>query len=89
MYVCFIDFKKAFDTVQRGILWYKLMSIGITGRIVDAIQSFYTDIQCTVKVNDFFSAWFPVSNGLKQGCKMSPTLFSVYLNDLAQEINRN
>ena len=87
-YVCFIDFKKAFDTVQRDLLWYKLMSIGITGRILDAIQSLYTDIQCTVKVNDFFSAWFPVSNGLKQGCKMSPTLFSVYINDLAQEINR-
>ena len=86
-YVCFIDYKKAFDTVNRDLLWYKLMCIGITGRILDAIQSLYVNVQCTVKINDLFTPWFPVSTGLKQGCKISPTLFSVYINDLAQEIN--
>ena len=45
------------------------------------------NVQCTVKVNDLFSSWFPVSNGVKQGCKISPTLFSIYINNLAQEIN--
>ena len=47
-YVCFIDFKKAFDTVNRDLLWYKLMRIGITGRILDAEQSLYVNVQCTV-----------------------------------------
>ena len=86
-YVGFVDFRKAFDTIQRKFLWYKLMKIGINGRILDAIQSLYVNVQSTVKVNDLFSPWFPVSNGVKQGCKISPTLFSVYINDLAQEIN--
>ena len=86
-YVGFIDFRKAFDTVQRDFLWFKLMKIGINGRILDAIQSLYVNVQSTVKVNEMFSPWFPVSNGLKQGCKISPTLFSIYINDLAQEIN--
>ena len=63
------------------------MRIGITGRILDAVQSLYVNGQCTVKINDLFTPLFPVSTGLKQGCKVSPTLFSVYINDLAQEIN--
>ena len=37
-YVCFIDFKKTFGTVNGELLWYKLMRIGITGRILDAVQ---------------------------------------------------
>ena len=64
------------------------MSIGISGKILDAIQSLYERVQCTVKVNDLFSPWFPVTHGVKQGCKISPTLFSIFINDLAQEINR-
>ena len=87
-YVSFIDFHKAFDTVNRNLLWFKLMSIGISGKILDAIQSLYERVQCTVKVNDLFSPWFPVTHGVKQECKISPTLFSIYINDLAQEINR-
>ena len=87
-YVSFIDFHKAFDTVSRNLLWFKLMSIGISGKILDATQSLYERVQCTVKVNDLFSPWFPVTHGVKQGCKISPTLFSIYINDLAQEINR-
>ena len=86
-YVGFVDFRKAFDTIQRKFLWYKLMKIGINGRILDAIQSLYVNVQCTVKVNDLFLPWFPVSNGVKQGCKISPTIFSVYINALAQKIN--
>ena len=64
------------------------MSVGISGKILDAIQSLYENVQCTVKVNDLFSPWFPVTNGVKQGCKISPTLFSIYIHDLAEEIKR-
>ena len=63
------------------------MCIGITGRILDAIQSLYVNVRCTVNINGLFTPWFPVSIGLKQGCKISPKLFSVFINDLAQEIN--
>ena len=81
--------------VDHGISWSSdhhfhlgLMSIGISGKIFDAIQSLYESVQCTIKVNDLFSPWFFVTHGIKQGCKISPTLFSIYINDLAQEINR-
>ena len=87
-YVCFVDAKKAFDTVQRDCLWYKLISVGIKGKILKAVQSLYTDVQCAVKVNDYLSPLFKVSQGVKQGCKLSPTLFSLYINDLANEIKQ-
>ena len=39
-FVCLVDAKKAFDTVNRDCLWYKLMSIGINGKFLNEVQSF-------------------------------------------------
>lgn len=87
-YVCFVDAKKAFDTVQRDCLWYKLISLGIKGKVLKAVQSLYTDVQCVVKVNNYVTPSLRVPQGVKQGCKLSPTLFSLYINDLAAEIKQ-
>lgn len=54
--------------------------------MLTAVQSLYEGVECAVRVNGSLSEWFSVSNGLKQGCNLSPTLFSLYLNDLAVEI---
>jgi hypothetical protein len=86
-YTCFIDIKKAFDTVNRDCMWYKLIQLGLCGKILNAIKSLYDNAQCAVKVNDFISPWFNVNTGVKQGCNLSPTLFSIFINDLANEIN--
>ena len=83
---CFIDLRKAYDSISRECLWYKLLSVGINGKMFDAIKSLYNAVQCTVNVNDMFSPWFTVNTGLKQGCKISTSLFSVYVNDLIIEI---
>lgn len=85
-YVCFVDAKKAFDSVQRDCLWYKLLSLGIKGKIFKAVQSLYTDLRCAIKVNDYMTPFVDVYQGVKQGCKLSPTMFSLYINDLANEI---
>ena len=45
----------------------------------------FTEVQCVVKVNDYF---FDLSHGVKHGCKLSPTLFSRYINDLANAIKQ-
>ena len=55
--------------------------------ILQAIQSLYVDVTCSVRINEYFTDFFPVTQGLKQGCGLSPTLFSIYVNDLVTEIN--
>ncbi|MES9883911.1 MAG: reverse transcriptase family protein, partial [Sedimenticola sp.] len=86
-FVAFIDARKAFDTVNRDCLWYKLMSVGLHGKVVGAIQSLYSNVSCAVRVNDDLTEWFDVNLGVKQGCVLSPTLFSLYVNDLTEAID--
>jgi hypothetical protein len=47
----------------------------------------YNEVKCTVRVNNDLTPWFNVEAGVKQGCILSPILFSVYINDLADRIN--
>lgn len=85
---CFVDMKKAFDTVNRDCMWFKLMKIGVHGNILYAIQSLYKDISCAVSINDTLTEWFPLSQGVKQGCGLSPTLFAIYINDLVDDLSQ-
>ena len=53
-----------------------------------AIQSLYANVSYAVKVNSNLTSWFDISRGVKQGCKLSPTLFQIYINDLVEDINK-
>ena len=64
------------------------MLLGIKGKILKAVQSLYTDVQCVVKVNIYVTPFSDVSHGVKQRCKLSPTFFSLYLNNLANDIKQ-
>ena len=50
-FVCFIDARKAFDTVRRDFLWYKLYKCGFGGNITSSIISLYDNVKCSVKIN--------------------------------------
>ena len=66
-YCAFIDFKKAFDTVNRDTLWHKLQHIGIKDKLFSAIKGLYDKVICTVRINGFNTDWFMSKCGLKQG----------------------
>ena len=83
IFSCFVDLKKAFDTVWREGLFYKLLFYyRVSHKYVRIFASMYEQLHGMVKVNDNISQTFPINIGLRQGCNLSPTLFNLYINDL-------
>ena len=80
MFASFIDLSKAYDRVGRTKLWRCLVEKGLSGRMIDFLKAAYLGIRCEVKVGDEFSDLFEVTTGLRQGCILSPLLFSLYIN---------
>ena len=68
----FIDFKKAYDRVDRGKLWGCLEKMGIRGRVTAFLKAVYSDVSCEVKVGEKCSEPFGVSCGLRQGVFSHP-----------------
>ena len=87
-FCCYVDFKKAFDSVNRERLWDKLTRYGINGPFLSTLQSLHEEYQCCVEVNGNCTPWFEVNNGVKQGCILSPSLFNLYINDLLKKLGR-
>ena len=85
-FLAFIDFQKAFDSVERNFLLYKLSKIGISGHFYNAISSLYANPKSRVILNEFETNYFDFPIGVKQGDCLSPTLFAIFINDLAEEI---
>jgi hypothetical protein len=52
----------------------------------NAVRSIYTHPESCIRINDMFSNYFPVRNGVRQGDNISPTLIFLYINELANEI---
>ena len=61
--------------------------MGVGGKLLKAMQSFYVDSSACVRVGNDVSKWFPVNVGLRQGCAMSPWLFNVYMGGVVREVN--
>ena len=88
VHAAFIDFAKAFDWVDRDLLFYCLLQNNIDGKIYKSIKALYTNTLACVRVNDRFSGWFLTNSGVRQGESLSPTLFALFINDLAKEIKQ-
>lgn len=82
LYVCFVDFRSAFDTVWRQALLYKLLKMDIGGNFLNIIANMYQNVFYCVKLNGFISENINSNVGVKQGCVLSPLLFNLYLADL-------
>lgn len=81
-YGFFVDFSCAFDMIPRNSLFYKLSCIGISSKIIRILQSLYENTESRIWDGSTFSDYFSVESGVKQGCILSPVLFSLYINDL-------
>ena len=89
LFCCFIDFRKAFDNVWRIGLWQKLVTYGITGKIMTLIKNMYSNIKSCISHNNNISGFFSCEKGVRQGENLSPLLFSLFLNDLETWLQYN
>lgn len=87
-FVCFVDFKKAFDWINRDLMNYKLLNAGVRGKFYNALKALYKAPVACLQINDLKTGWFPTPFGVKQGDVLSPTLFALFINDLALEIKQ-
>ena len=83
----FIDICKAYDTVNRDILWRKLSSIGIKGNFLSTLMSIYKDDNIDCMVNGTLTRPIYLRRGLHQGCSLSPLLFALYISDVGIDIH--
>ena len=80
LYICFIDFEKAFDSVHRETLWKLLKIYGIPDKLVNMIKAMYRSSKCAVIDRIETSQWFDVKSRVKQGCVMSGLLFLIVMD---------
>ena len=82
LYCSFIDFRKAFDYVNRDCLWHKMILKGIRGKMFNIIHGMYRSVKSQVRVNGVLSEQFDSHSSVHQGESLSPFLFSLFVNDM-------
>lgn len=75
---CFLDYSKAFDSVDWNHLWKVLKEMAIPGHLIQLIKSLYTSNEAYVRVDGELSQPFQIKKGVRQGCVLSPLLFNIY-----------
>ena len=88
-FLAFIDFQKAFDSVDRHLLLYKLSKIGIFGKFYGAISAMYSNPRARIILNEHETDYFECPIGVKQGDCISATLFAIFINDLGEQIKQS
>ena len=80
LYICFIDYEKAFDSVHRETLWRIMGSYSILPKLVRIVQAMYKGSKCAVIDGRGKTDWFDVKSGVRQGCVMSGFLFLLVID---------
>lgn len=86
-YACFLDLSKAFDKVDHKRLWEKLQKRNVPYSIINLLNIWHIKQTNFVKWNDEMSKAMYLRTGLRQGGCMSPVLFSVYMDELSQQLS--
>ena len=78
IYFCFIDYVKAFDSVDHNKLWKILKEMGIPYHLTCLLRNLYAGQEATVRTRHETTDWFQIGKGVDQGCILSPCLFNLY-----------
>ena len=80
LYINFIDYEKAFDSVDRETMWKLLRHYGVPKKIISIIRCTFQDMSCKIAHAGQLSESFEVKTGVRQGCLLSPFLFLLVID---------
>ena len=78
IYLCFIDYAKAFDCVDHNKLWEILKEMGIPDHLTCLLRNLDAGQEATVRTGHGTTDWFQIGKGVCQGCILSPCLFNLH-----------
>ena len=78
IYLCFIDYAKAFDCEDHNKLWKILKEMGVPDHLTCLLRNLYAGQEATVRTRHGAMDWFKIGKGLSQGCVLSICLFNFY-----------
>ena len=87
LYMCFIDYKKAFDCVDQERLWVILRDMGVPVHnvMIVLLKMLYTNQEATVRTEFGETDNIDIGKGVRQGCILSPLLFKIYAENIMRE----
>ena len=83
--ITFIDYSKAFDSVDHNHLFNTMSLLGFPGHLVQLLASLYTNQQATIRWDNNKCDFFTIERGVRQGCILLPHLFSLYTEQVMRE----
>ena len=89
LFMVFIDLTKAYDTVNRTLLWLLLARYGLPEKLVNLIRNMHDGMKASLSFDVGTSELFDILNGLKQGCVMAPNLFNLFFAAVVFETFRD
>jgi len=84
LFLLFIDYKKAYDNVNRDKLW-EMMENKIPNYLLNTIKCIYKNTKIRIKFNGGISEPIHINKGVREGCGLSPVLFNININKIIQE----
>lgn len=87
-FLAFLDVSKAYDRVWRPGLWHKLRNLGVGAKVLTMLQAMFGRVIRNILVNDTFTDYADLQTGVPQGAVLSPYLYAVFINGLAEVLCR-
>ena len=86
LFACFVDLRKAFDTVCRDLLLHKIACLGISGNFFNCLSDMYKNSIACIKISRLLTPGINVGRGTEQGHPLSPDLFKLYIQELSSHL---
>ncbi|GFO24946.1 endonuclease-reverse transcriptase [Plakobranchus ocellatus] len=87
VYLCFVDYTKAFDRVHHDEILKQLKQLNIDGKDLRIIKTMYWEQTAAMRIENKTSTFQDIKRGVRQGCVLSPDLFSLYTRTAQAKIN--